>query len=380
MKGSSPIPSSNISPTHSRSSITGLILLTCSAAAALFAQPKPLTPVPTHDQKVIRRWSVDGDPHGVAIGRDGTLYVGLAQPQAVIAVDAKTGAIRNRLVLDSAEIASTKELVTLRANADRTLLYIANGSDESATILELPDFKIVREITIEGEPIRDALPDPTGHFLFLLGRRVHVYDARGEKELKTIPFADPMAMAVTSNGATLAVIGTENFGNAKATAVALYDTATFNEITRDPMQTDKVIESALFAANDRALIALSRDAIFEKPLVTKSAKQMSSNGDGRMRISIDFGDLVSSEHICLPEGSGPQIAALASPELLLYAERRCTASGGVFMASSRKVMPASLYGVSAYAVAYDRDANTLVVTDRAGYLTIYKVPRAASAK
>ena len=26
-----------------------------------------------------------------------------------------------------------------------------------------------------------------------------------------------------------------------------------------------------------------------------------------------------------------------------------------------------------------RDANTLVVTDRAGYLTIYKVPRAVSA-
>lgn len=314
------------------------------------------------------------------MGRDGTLYVGLAQPQAVIAVDPKTGAIKNKLVLDSAEIASTKELVTLRTSADGKMLYIANGSDESATILGIPDFRVVREITIEGEPIRDALPDPKGHFLFLLGRRVHVYDARGEKELKTIDFADPMAIAVTSNGSTLAVIGPENFGGTKATAVALYDTSTFNELTRDPMQTDKTIEAAMFAANDRALIALSRDALFEKPLVTKSAKQMSSNGDGRMRISIDFGDLVSSEHICLPEGSGPQIATLASPELLLYAERRCTASGGVFTASSRKVTSASLYGVSAYAVAYDREGNTLVVTDRAGYLTIYKVPRAATVK
>jgi len=380
VKGSSPIPSSNISPTRSRSSIAGLILLTCSAAASLFAQPQTLKPVPTRDQKVVRRWSVEGDPHGVAVGRDGTLYVGLAQPQTVIAVDPKTGAIKNKLVLDSAEIASTKELVTLRTSADGTRLYIANGSDESATILGIPDFRVIREITIEGEQIRDALPDPKGHFLFLLGRRVHVYDARGEKELKTIDFADPMAIAVTSNGSTLAILGPENFGGTKATAVALYDTATFNELTRDPMQTDKIIESAMFAANDRALIALSRDTLFEKPLVTKSAKQMSSNGDGRMRISIDFGDLVSSEHICLPDGSGPQIATLATPELLLYAERRCTASGGVFTASSRKVTPASLYGVSAYAVAYDRDANTLVVTDRAGYLTIYKVPRAATAK
>src|ERR1041385_5381155 len=134
VKGSSRIPSSNISPTHSRSKFTAglLILLTCSAAA------QTLTPAPTHDQKVIRRWKVDGDPHGIAVGRDGTLYVGLAQPQAVIAVDAKTGAIKNRLVLDSAEIASTKELVTLRTSADGALLYIANGSDESASILGLP--------------------------------------------------------------------------------------------------------------------------------------------------------------------------------------------------------------------------------------------------
>ena len=380
MKGSSRIPSSNISPTHSRISIAGLILLTCSAAAALAAQPPGLTPAPTHDQKVIRRWAVEGDPHGVAVGRDGTLYVGLAQPQAVVAIDSKTGAIRKRVVLDSAEIASTKELVTLRISADGSLLYIANGSDESASILSLPDLSVVREITMEGEQIRDALPDPKGHFLFLLGRRVHVYDARGEKELKTIDFADPMAIAVTSNGSTLAVIGPENFGNTKATAVALYDTATFNEITRDPMQTDKQIESATFAANDQALIALSRDALFEKPLVTHPQKQMSSNGDGRMRISIDFGDLVSSEKICLPEGSGPQIATLASADLLLYAERRCTASGSVFSASSRKVTPASLYGVNAYAIAYDREANALAVTERAGYLTIYKVPRAAVVK
>jgi len=383
VKGSSRILLSNISPTHSRSSIAGLlILLTCSAAA-VFAQPQPqaLTPAPTRDQKIIRRWAVPGDPRGLAIGRDGTIYVGLAQPQAVIAVDPKTGTIKNRLVLDSAEIASTKELVTLRISGDGSLLYIANGSDESATILALPDFKIVREITTEGEPIRDALPDPKGRFLVLLGRRVHVYDARGEKELKTIPFDDPMTIAVTSNGSTLAVIGPEDFGNAKATSVALYDTTTFTEITRDPMQTDKHIEMALFAANDRALIALSRDALLEKPLVTRATKQMTSGTDGRMRIAIDFGDLVSSERICLPEGSGPQIAALGgTSDVLLYAERRCTTSGGAFMASSRRVTPASLYGVNAYAVAYDREANALVVTDKAGYLTIYKVPRAFTAK
>ena len=71
---------------------------------------------------------------------------------------------------------------------------------------------------------------------------------------------------------------------------------------------------------------------------------------------------------------------MASADLLLYAERRCSASGSTFSASKRKVKPASLYGVNAYAVAYDREANALAVTERAGYLTIYKVPKAASAK
>ena len=42
--------------------------------------------------------------------------------------------------------------------------------------------------------------------------------------------------------------------------------------------------------------------------------------------------------------------------------------------------PASLYGINAYAVAYDRLSNTLVATDRAGFLTIYNVPRPALAQ
>jgi hypothetical protein len=357
-----------------------LVLLTFSAALALSAAaqtaPPPLTAVPSRDSKVIRRWAVPGDPHGVAVGRDGTIYVGLAQPQAVIAVDPKSGAVKKQVVLDSPDIASTKELVTLRIGGDR--LYIANGSDESATILSLPDLGIVREITMEGEPIRDALPDPKGRYLFLLGRRVHVFDAKGETELKTLPVDDPMAIAVTSNGATLAVIAPEDFGNAKATSVVLFDTANFAELGRDPMQTDKTIEAALFAANDSALLAFSRRSLFEKPLaIMKPAKQMASASDGRMRMSIDFGDLVSSDSVCLPEGSGPQIGVLAAPELLLFAERRCS-GGSNFTASRRKVTPASLYGVDAYALAYDR--NTLVVTERSGYLTIYKVPRAAIAK
>jgi hypothetical protein len=356
------------------------VLLTLSAALLLAAAPAPppqiLTTVPTRDQKIIRRWSLSGDPRGVTIGRDGTLYVGLQQPQAVIAVDPKTGAVKQRLVLDHAEIAATKELVTLRTNHDATRLFIANGSDESVSILSLPDLGVVREITIEGEAIRDAVPDPKGRYLYLLGRRVHVYDAAGEHELHTLPIDDPMAIAASEH--FLAVVASEDFGTAKATSVALYDTTGFKELARDPLETADRIEGALFAADEKAIVAVSRDHLLEKP-VMRTAKTMTKGADGQLRMSGDFGDFVNSDRICLPEGAGPQIMTLGAGSLLLYAERRCNISGA-FTGSQRRIMPASLYGVSAYALAYDRDANSLAVTDRAGYLTIYKVPRAVSAK
>ena len=352
------------------------MLLTCSAALSLAAETLPA--VSTRDSKVVKRWTLEGDPRGLALGADGTIYVGLAQPQSVVAIDPKTGEVKQRLVLDSAEIASTKELVTLRTNPSRTRLYIANGSDESATILALPDMKILREITTEGEPIRDAVPDPKGRYLYIVGRRVHVYDGDGQQELRTIPIDDPMAIAVSANGATLAVVAAEDFGNAKATSAALFETTGFRELARDPLQTDKPMRAALFAAGDRALVALGQDGLYEKPLNTTS-KAMQAGANGQMRMSIDFGDLVNTDRICLPEKAGPQIAALASETLLLFAERRCASSGG-FVGSSRRVTPASLYGVDAYAMAYDASSNTVVVTDRAGYLTIYKVPRAALAK
>jgi hypothetical protein len=309
------------------------VLLTLSAAISLHAE----------DQKALRRWSLPGDPHGIALGRDGIIYVGLAKPQAVVAIDPNSGAIKRKVVLDSAEIAATKELVALRINPAGTRLFVANGSDESTTILTLPDLHIVREITIEGEPIRDALPDPKGRYLFLLGHRVHVYDANGNGELRSLAFEDPAAMAIAADGSTLAVAG--------GGKLALYDTERFSEVARDRLHSEK-IEAALFA--DRVLLVFASDALYQK--------------------SLDGGSMKSAQ-ICLPEGSGPQIAALSSPQLVLFAERRC--SGSAAFATDLSVTPASLYGVNAYAMVYHRQRNLLYTTERAGYLTIYKVPRAA---
>jgi hypothetical protein len=306
----------------------------------------------------VRRWELKGDPRGVAVGADGTLYVGLAESQSIVAIDPVSGAVKKRVVLDSAEIASTKELVTLRTNPERTRLFIANGSDESAMILSLPDLAVLREITMEGETIRDAVPDPKGRYLYLLGRRVHVYDKDGKTELRTLDVDEPMAIAASAT--SLAVIAEEDFGNTTATAVSLFDPKNFSQTVREPLQTQEPIEAAMFAANGRSLLAFSRGTLFEKSLSART--------------------LTNSNRICLPAGSGPQIAALAGSEtLVVYGERRCSASG-VLTGSPRGVTPASLYGIDAYALAFDPKSSTLVATDRAGTLTIYHVPRPAIAQ
>jgi hypothetical protein len=74
------------------------------------------------------------------------------------------------------------------------------------------------------------------------------------------------------------------------------------------------------------------------------------------------------------------VATLAGSEtIVVYGERRCSAAG-VFDASPRGVTPASLYGVDAYALAFDPKSGALVATDRKGTLTIYSLPRPPVAR
>jgi hypothetical protein len=91
-----------------------------------------------------------------------------------------------------------------------------------------------------------------------------------------------------------------------------------------------------------------------------------------MRMTIEVGDLVSSEAVCLPDGAGPQIAAPAPGSLVIVAEKRC-AAGGSFTATKRRTRVASLYGIAAYAMSPMRDGRW-AVTDPAGFLTIYRQP------
>jgi hypothetical protein len=315
----------------------------------------------------------------VAVGRDGTVYVGLAGPQSVVAVDPDSGAIRTSVVLDSPDIASTKELVVLRTDRKGERLFIANGSDESATILSIPDLGVLREITMEGETVRDIAPDPAGRYVYLLGRNVHVFDEEGDSLIKTLPIDSVMAMATSSDGALLAVVTAERIGTVDATMVVFFDAATLTELRREPLQTEKVVEAAMFAGRDKVIVALSRDTVFEKRVAAKPAAMTGGPFAGSMRVSA-VGDLVNVFNVCLPLRSGPQIATFTgSDSSLVYAERRCSSSG-TSIGSARAIQPASLYGIDAWAVQYDATRNAIVATDPAGFLTLYNVPRPAVAR
>ena len=332
-----------------------------------------LTPVGTRDPKIVRRWSLNGSPAGLAIGRNGIVYVGMTSSQSLLAVDTGIGAITKEVVLDSPHIAATKELLTIRANHDGTLLAIANGSDESVTLVAIPSLDVRREITLEGEVVRDAIFDRSGRNLFVMGRSVHAFDREGVKEIRQLEIAEPAAMAIDSSGRLLAVAGSEDFGNGKVSVVALYDTMTLKEISREPLETDRRIQQLLFAAEDQAIVAIADDWLGEKSLAVRRPKELMPN-QKQARITLQFGDLMSTERICLPPKSGPQIATLGkSPSVILFAERRCSVSSS-FKASTRKTSTQSIYGVSAYAIAFDALTGRLHATDRAGYLTIYKVP------
>ena len=62
-------------PCHVAAALVALLVCCASYAATL-------VPIPTRDVKIIRQWQLPGDPHGVAVARDGTIYVGLAQSQS----------------------------------------------------------------------------------------------------------------------------------------------------------------------------------------------------------------------------------------------------------------------------------------------------------
>src|SRR5438105_125606 len=136
----------------------------------------------------------------------------------------KRSSIRSaRLVSKAWKMSAPASCFASRLRTKASLGKRSNGSDESATIMSIPDLAVLREITMEGEAIRDAVPDPKGRYLYLLGRHVHIFDINGEKELRTISIDDPMAIAPSANGSLLAVVAPEDFGNTKATSVAFFD-------------------------------------------------------------------------------------------------------------------------------------------------------------
>lgn len=351
-------------------------VLSLLAGALLFAAPAAdsatLEEVSARGRNVVRRWSLSGTPKAVAVDAGGTIYVGLSEPQSIVAIDPLARRIERETTLDHEEIASTKDFSTLRIGNRGTRLYVAQGSDESVTVLSLPALEVTREILLEGEVIRDALPDPAGQYLYVLGRRVHVYDIEGKRSIRRITDLEPLALATDRAGSVLAVVGFQQFPNGRATMIAFYDTSTLTEIGRMPLQTDREILSAFFAAGDEVIVTLAADWLGEAPARPRKEPIPTGTSTGtEMRLRIDFGDLVPSESVCTPEGAGPQIATTSTDgTTVVFAEKRCSA-GSTFTASKRRTTSVSIYGIDAYAIARTPE-GLYIASDPSGYLTIYR--------
>lgn len=320
---------------------------------------------------MVSRWQLDGTPRAIALGGDGVLYVGLADTQEIAAIEPATGRVIARQQIDREEIAATKDFVSMRRTAAGDRLVIAHGSDESVSIYSLPDLAPVREILVEGELVRDAVPAPDGSFVAVLGRDVHVWSRDGRQLVRVLRELDPMALAVSSDGKTLAVIGRETFPSGAVSMAMFFDTATWEETFRRPLQTEREIRGAMYAADDSVIVVWTDDWLAEV-----EARPVQSNFDtsGRApRVRVGFGDLVNSESVCLPEVSGPQGVVLAKESVLVIAERRCSTSGS--MSGSRRVLrSASLTGVEAWSIVWDEERELVIASDPRGTLTMYSLP------
>ena len=328
----------------------------------------------SRDRRVVKQWVVDGSPRALAAGVDGTLYVGLSGSQEILALDPDSGKILQRKQIDHAEIAATKDFVSMRLTADGDRLVIAHGSDESVTIHALPELGPVREIGLEGELVRDAVPAPDGSFVAVLGRDVHIWSRDGGELLRVLRELEPMALAVSSDGSTLAVVGRESYPSGTVSVAILFDTATWSETFRRPLETERSIRGAAFAADDSVLAVWTDDWIAEVAMQAPRSTFDTSGETARVRIA--FGDLVSSEAVCLPERTGPQIATLAGRDRLVFAERRCSASGSM-TGTRRKLRTISLTGVEAWSIAWDRTRELVVASDPRGTITMYSLPASA---
>ena len=253
-----------------------------------------------------------GDPRGVAIGADGTVYVGLA------AIAGRHRDRSRRPARSGSRSSSTPPRSRRRKSwsrcariADRTRLYIANGSDESATDPLAPR---PRRPPRDHDGRRDdprRRPRSEGPLRLLLGRRVHVFDderrhGTAHARRSTIRWRSPRARtARRSRSSRPRTSATRRRPRWRCST-----RRRSREIAREPLQTQKTIEAAMFADRRPRAVAFSRDSLFEKAGVSRPARR-SPRAPTAHAMTHRLRRLVNSDRVCLPEGSGPQIATLA---------------------------------------------------------------------
>jgi YVTN family beta-propeller protein len=152
-------------------------------------------------RRVLRSIAVAGSPFGIAVTRDGRLFVG-----------DWNGA--NVSVLDGGGTAAAKTFAVGRAPAhllvtpDETLLFVANRESDSVSVVRTADLAVVATVPVGRAPFAMALsPDAARLYVGnVQGGTVSVVDTTAHKVVETLPSgAMPYGAAATPGGARVLV-------------------------------------------------------------------------------------------------------------------------------------------------------------------------------
>ena len=166
-------------------------------------------------------------------------------------------------------------------------------------------------------------------------------------------------MAIAANRSWLAVVAPDDSGSVKQTAVALYDTETFRELSRASLRSSDSVIAALFRPDDRRLLMMTGRGLLEKRLDAGAAPRFSA--------------MIDRVATCTAPSAGPQAIHFLPDGRLAFVARECAGSDSANQDSAR-FDTASLPAVEGDAISYDTRANEVVTTERSGFLTCYRVP------
>ncbi|MCC7250896.1 beta-propeller fold lactonase family protein [Hyphomicrobium sp.] len=179
------------------------LVLSSDGAQAYVSHPDigKVSIVDLGQRRVVSSLTVAGSPFGLAVAKDGRLFVGDWNGAHVSVIDTKGQAPPRTVDVGRAP-------AHLILTPDEKLLFIANRESDSVSVVRTEDLSVAATIAVDRAPFAMALsPDATRLYVGnVQGGTVSIVDTAGFKVTKTrVSGAMPYGAAVTGDGLRLVV-------------------------------------------------------------------------------------------------------------------------------------------------------------------------------